>query len=131
MKKKLRISFNGKTYDVEAEVLDEDSTHAAAPVRPIVGAGAIAAEPSLAANVAPAAARVGTAHGALPSPLAGRVVSIDATVGTRVRKDQTVITLEAMKMNTIVSSPSDGTVTSVHVNVGDSVEEGQPLLTIA
>ena len=41
-----------------------------------------------------------------------------------------VLTLEAMKMNTVVSAPTDGTVSVVHVNPGDVVEEGQPLLTI-
>jgi biotin carboxyl carrier protein len=130
MKKKLRISFNGKTYDVVAEVLDDEPAPGGSPVAGVTAA--VRPEPAAALNSGPAtAARANAGDGTLPSPLAGKVVSIEAKVGTRVNKDQPVVTLEAMKMNTIVSAPTEGSVTAVHVNVGDSVEEGQPLLTIA
>jgi biotin carboxyl carrier protein len=58
------------------------------------------------------------------------VVSIDVPIGAEVTAGQQVITLEAMKMNTVVSAPAGGTVKAVHVAAGDSVEEGQALLTI-
>jgi biotin carboxyl carrier protein len=63
--------------------------------------------------------------------LAGKVVSIDIKEGTEVKAGDQIITLEAMKMNTVVSSPVDGTVMAIKVAPGDSVEEGQPLLTIS
>jgi glutaconyl-CoA/methylmalonyl-CoA decarboxylase subunit gamma len=125
MKKHLRITFNGKTYDVLAEVLDDVD---AGPAPTTAAATASAASAPLRAGPAPGIAAP-TKDG-LPSPIAGKVVSIDAKVGARVAKGQTVLTLEAMKMNTVISSPSDGTITVVHVNVGDSVEEGQLLMTI-
>jgi glutaconyl-CoA/methylmalonyl-CoA decarboxylase subunit gamma len=129
MKKHLRISFNGKTYDVVAEVL-ENADVARTVAVPVVSGGASAAvAPGLApppAGSSSAAANVGD----LPSPIAGKVVSIEATVGARVDPGQPVITLEAMKMNTVVSAPSGGTITAVHVAVGDSVEEGRLLVTI-
>lgn len=40
------------------------------------------------------------------------------------------MTLEAMKMNTIVSAPAGGTVKAINVSAGDQVEEGQGLLVI-
>jgi biotin carboxyl carrier protein len=127
MKKTLRISFNGKSYDVVAEILGADDAPPAA--RPVAVAAAAAA--AIAAPAASAAARSGAAGvGEIPSPLAGKIVSIDAAVGTRVKAGQKVVTLEAMKMNTIVSAPADGTVATVHVNPGDSVEEGQLLITL-
>ncbi|MCD8482497.1 MAG: acetyl-CoA carboxylase biotin carboxyl carrier protein subunit [Verrucomicrobia bacterium] len=85
-----------------------------------------AAPAPAAAAKSPAAAGAGD----VTSPLAGKVVSIDAPVGTAVKAGDKVITLEAMKMNTVVSASSDGTVKAILVNPGDSVEEGQPLLTI-
>jgi len=131
MKKKLRISFNGKTYDVVAEILDDDEpARPIAPTAPLGAAPVAARVPATPTPAAPAASIAGTADGGLPSPLAGKVVSIDAKVGARVRSGQPVITLEAMKMNTVVAAPTDGTVTAVHVNPGDSVEEGQLLLVI-
>lgn len=51
-------------------------------------------------------------------------------MGASVQAGDQVMTLEAMKMNTIVSAPAGGTVKAISVAAGDSVEEGQPLLTI-
>ena len=125
MKKQFRITLNGKTYDVVAEVLGEEGGEPGpAPARPARSAPAAAAPAP--APVAPAPA----GGGAIPSPLAGKVVSIDAALGAQVQPGQRIMTLEAMKMNTVVNTPHGGTVKAVHVAPGDSVEEGQALLTI-
>lgn len=133
MKKNLRITVNGRTYDVVAEVLDEEiGPGRAAPGTPAPAAAAAAA--SVAAAPAPAPARVSrpgdSAAGAVCSPLAGKVVTIDAPAGTPVVAGQKVVTLEAMKMFTTVAAQSAGTVLVVHVNAGEAVEEGQPLVSI-
>lgn len=127
MKRTLRISFNGKTFEVVAELLGDNepsaSGHASAP-------GAQTAMPAASAPAASAApVRTGGA-GDILCPLAGKVVSIDARVGEAVKAGQAVVTLEAMKMNTVVSSAVAGTVAAVHVNPGDSVEEGRVLMTL-
>ena len=131
MKKRFRITLNDNTYEVVAEILDEDggsssSPSPATPARPARSSGAAA----VAAPPAPKPAGVATASGAVPSPLAGKVVSIDVPIGANVEAGQQVLTLEAMKMNTVVSATAGGTVKEIHVTPGDSVEEGQPLLTI-
>ena len=77
--------------------------------------------------MAPAA----TGGASVTSPLAAMVVSIDVAIGDVVEAGQTVITLEAMKMNTIVSAPSAGTVSAIHVSASDAVEEGQAMVTLA
>ena len=126
MKKQFRITLNGKSYAVVAEVIGEESN--AAPTggaRPARSAGAAAVAAPQPAAAAP------TGGGSVPSPLAGKVVSIDVAIGAQVQAGQQVITLEAMKMNTIVSAPNGGTLKAVHVSAGDAVEEGQALLTIA
>jgi biotin carboxyl carrier protein len=51
-------------------------------------------------------------------------------LGDTVEEGQQLLTLEAMKMNTIVSASSAGTVRVIHVAAGDAVEEGQPMLSI-
>jgi biotin carboxyl carrier protein len=126
MKKQFRITLNGKSYDVVAEIIGEESN--AAPT-----GGARPARSGAAAGAAPApqpAAAAPTGGGSVPSPLAGKVVSIDVAIGAQVKAGQQVITLEAMKMNTVVSAPNAGTLKAVHVSAGDAVEEGQALLTI-
>lgn len=125
MKKQFRITLNGKTYDVVAEILGEEQRAAQAQALP---------RPARAAAAAPVAVpevrRAPQAGGGVPSPLAGKVVSIDVALGASVSAGDKVLTLEAMKMNTVVSAPSGGTVKAIHVAAGDSVEEGQALLTI-
>ncbi|MFW5883162.1 MAG: biotin/lipoyl-containing protein [Verrucomicrobiota bacterium] len=132
--KQLKITVDGKVYDVAVEILDEGDTSAApaAPARR-TAAPMAAARASGAATAAPmpaAAPAAGGGAGDVPSPLAGKVVSVDAPVGTEVKAGDTVMTLEAMMMNTSVSAPQDGKVTAVHVSEGQGVDEGQPLLTI-
>lgn len=126
MKKEFRITLNGKTFDVVAEVIGDS--------RPSGKSGARrAARSAGAASVAPASAPRATPAGAdgdLLSPLAGKVVDVHVEVGQKVAEGEKVITLEAMKMNTVVSAPAAGSIKAVHVAAGDGVEEGQPLLAI-
>ncbi len=68
--------------------------------------------------------------GAVTSPLAGKVISVDVNPGQDVTEGQQLLTLEAMKMNTFVYAPQAGKVAAVHVNAGDAVEEGAALLTL-
>ncbi|MGC9451908.1 MAG: biotin/lipoyl-containing protein [Oceanipulchritudo sp.] len=129
MKKQFRITLNGKSYEVVAEIIGEEE---AAPTAP-AGAGARSARSASAAPVAPESAPKAAASGEagdVPSPLAGKVVSVDVAIGAQIQAGQKVMTLEAMKMNTVVSSPAAGTVKAIHVSAGDSVEEGQPLLSL-
>lgn len=67
---------------------------------------------------------------AVRAPLPGTVNAVAVTVGQAVKKGQTVVVLEAMKMENNINAESDGTVTAVHVNKGDSVREGAMLVTI-
>lgn len=132
MIKKLRITVEGKAYDVQVEIMGEEGATApvSRPAAPVAGAALGA---PVAATPAPAAPKPPTNAGQpgdVPSPLAGKVVSIDCAVGTAVTVGQKIITLEAMKMNTIVSASVAGTVKAIKVNAGDAVEEGQALLTI-
>jgi glutaconyl-CoA/methylmalonyl-CoA decarboxylase subunit gamma len=132
MKKKLRITVKGQTYDVIAEILDDDqpaaprtaSSASVAPVQSAVSATAPATAPET-KTVASAAS------GDVPSPIAGKVVSIQKPVGSTVAEGDVIIVLEAMKMNTEVTAPASGKVTAVKVSVGDSVDEGQGLITLA
>lgn len=134
MKKQFRITLNNKSYDVVAEIIGEEEPIAMAPRssgRPARAAAAAVAVAAPAPAAPKAAAAAPAAKGDIPSPLAGKVVSIDCKVGQAVKAGEKVITLEAMKMNTEVTAPADGTIQAVHVAPGDSVEEGQALMSIA
>jgi len=131
--KNLRITVEGKSYDVQVELLDEENgviaqapRRSAQTTRVAAPAQVKAAAPKPASAAAPASGAA-----ALTSPLAAVVVSIDVAVGDAVEEGQKVVTLEAMKMNTIVSATAAGTVKAILVAAGDGVEEGQALVEIA
>jgi biotin carboxyl carrier protein len=128
--KKLRITVDGKAFDVVVEVLDEQGKPVASqPTVPVFHQSSIAPPPSSAPK--PAAPSAGAGAGAVTSPLAGRIVTIDCQLGQKVASGAQLATVEAMKMNTFVYAASDGTVASIEVTPGDAVEEGQVLITLS
>lgn len=66
----------------------------------------------------------------MKAPLPGVILSIDVKVGDTVTAADTVMVLEAMKMENAIHAGMDGTVASIAVAQGDSVLEGAVLLTI-
>ncbi|GAA6139143.1 sodium-extruding oxaloacetate decarboxylase subunit alpha [Arenicella sp. 4NH20-0111] len=68
---------------------------------------------------------------AINAPLAGNVIRIPVTKGQRVKAGETVLTLEAMKMETNVSAPQDGQIVDILVREGDAITVGETMLTIA
>ena len=65
------------------------------------------------------------------APLAGNVINVPVSVGQQVNAGDTVLILEAMKMETNITAPNDGQVTSINVREGDSISVGDALLSIA
>lgn len=136
--KKLRITVDGKAYEVVVEMLDAAGNPVAAPASaavpppapPVIVASASIA-PAPAAAPAPAPAASGSSPGDVPSPLSGKIVSIDVKVGQKVAEGDQVVTVEAMKMNTYVTAHKAGTVEAIFVQPGDGVDEGRALLRIA
>lgn len=125
--KKLKITVDGKPYEVTVEILGETGAATAAPFpTPAKSASAVVAPVS-----APKPMAAAGGEGSVPCPLAGKVVAIDVKEGATVAEGDTLITLEAMKMNTFVTAPSGGVVSGILVSVGDAVEEGQALLTVS
>ena len=67
---------------------------------------------------------------AVPAAMAGNIFKIVVPLGARVERGDTVLVLEAMKMETEVVAPRAGTVTSLHVAEGDAVAVGEPLFDL-
>lgn len=128
---KAKVEVNGIPFEVEMqgsslveEALPTVSTEAAAA--PAAPAAAPAAEPAPAA-----AAKSGPGAGApVKAPLPGVVTKILVKEGQGVKKGETVLVLEAMKMENNITAEADGTVTGICVSAGDSVMEGTTLITI-
>ena len=113
--KQFKITVNGKTYDVAVE---ESNGVASAP------AAAPVATP--AAPAAPAA----TGAEKVNSPMPGNIIDIKVAAGDTVTNGQTLLILEAMKMENEIKAPCDGTVAGVHVAKGDTVDSGALLISL-
>ncbi len=132
---KYKVTLNGKTYEVEVEkgeaVLLKEYA-AAAPAAPVAAPVATAPAAPAAPAAAPAAASVQLGAGtAVNAPLPGTVLQIKASVGQAVKAGETVMIIEAMKMENEIVAPRDGKITSVVVQKGAAVNASDPLFTIA
>ena len=67
----------------------------------------------------------------VPAPLGGNIVKVMVGVGDTLEEGDTLLILEAMKMESEVSAPHAGTVTQLHVQPGDAVTAGDALLDLA
>lgn len=124
--KKYVIKLNGKVYEVEMEeVTGEVATTAVEAARP--------AAPQSAPAPAPQAAPSAPVSGgkSIDAPMPGTIVNVAVKVGDKVKKDQLLVVLEAMKMENEIVSPGEGTVVAVNVSKGQTVNPGESLVQIA
>ena len=121
--KNYTITVNGNVYDVTVE--EGASTGAvSAPTAP-------KAAPKAAAAPAAKPAATGTAGSVkINAPMPGKIVDVKVKVGDAVKKGQTVLVLEAMKMENDIVAPEDGTVASINAAVGSAVEAGETIATL-
>ncbi len=131
---KAQVEVNGIPFEVEMQgsALTEDALPDVALADAAPVAEAPKAAPAEAAAEKPAAAPAGAAGAGNPvkAPLPGVVTKVNVAVGQKVKKGETVLVLEAMKMENNIAAEQDGEVTGVCVKAGDSVLEGTVLITI-
>lgn len=123
--KNLIVTVNGVAYNVTVE--EGNGAPVAAPAA--APAPAPAAAP---AAPAPAPAAPAGAAGAVSvnAPMPGNILDVKVKPGDSVKAGDTLLILEAMKMENEISAPQDGTIASVDVHKGDVVDSGALLCTM-
>jgi biotin carboxyl carrier protein len=134
---KLRISVEGKTYEVEVEVLEETragpmpgstplhSATAAPPVAPPPAATKTIPTPDIDPARRPSAVTSGYV---VEAPIVGTIMQLKVAAGDTVVVNQVLLVMEAMKMETNIASPIAGKIKSIHVAAGQAVKAGQVLV---
>ena len=109
-----RVKVNGKVYEVELEAVDEVSGSVEAAAAPVAEK--------------PAAPAAGDKE--VQAPITGKVIEVKVKPGQAVKKGQTVVIIEAMKLENEIQSPFDGKVKEVYVAAGNDVRNKDVLLTV-
>ena len=124
---KLKITVDGKVYEVEVEVAEPESPHPGY-VPPAPQTRVPANAPAAAPVAKPSSGPVADEGKVCRSPIAGMVYRVSAQVGQAIQVNDVLLVLEAMKMETVITSPTAGKVSKVNVNPGDAVQVGQVLI---
>ena len=124
------VTVNGIPFEVEMKQpvkagkqkvkLSGEQKESAPTATPTAATTTAAAQPAAAASGKPVVA-----------PLPGTINEIKVKVGDKVNAGDTVVILEAMKMQNNIEAETSGTITGINVNKGDTVMEGDTLVTIA
>jgi methylmalonyl-CoA carboxyltransferase small subunit len=124
---KLQISIDGKTYEAEVEVLEDDAMPRQMNYGPSVPIPATAkpVQAAAAQNQAPAAEEGAEESKLCRSPVTGIVIKVNIEPGQAVHANDPIMVLEAMKMETNVTAHGAGKVKNVRVAKGDSVKVNQ------
>ena len=111
------VNVNGTSYQIS--VAEIDGKAAPAPA-------AAPAAPAPAAAPAPVAA----ADKTVSAPMPGNILSVNVKSGDVVKSGDTLMILEAMKMENEILAPADGTIDQVFVQKGSTVETGAALCSL-
>ncbi|MCE5192780.1 MAG: acetyl-CoA carboxylase biotin carboxyl carrier protein subunit [Candidatus Cryosericum sp.] len=141
--KKYRITVNGKTFDVDVEETGLQESPPLPLSAPLAAATPTVASPAASTPaVKPATAPANTAPPTVPkpgvssgamvmkSPLPGKILKVLATPGSSWKKGDTLLIIEAMKMENEILAPRDCTVEEVAVEANQTVKTGDVLLKL-
>lgn len=109
--KKYRVSVNGNTYEVEVEQLESGERS--------IGEISEVSKPQVSENTIE-----------INSPMPGNILRIETSEGSRVKSGDTLMILEALKMENEIVAPEDGVVSKIIAQEGSAVETGELLLIL-
>jgi biotin carboxyl carrier protein len=126
--KKMMITVNGKRYEVDVEIVQDDEAS-----EPLTGfrppPRTMDSYVTPVATPLPGKPKTSGDKKSLTSPINGVVLEIPVKEGQPVKENDILFVVEAMKMKTNISCPQTGKVKSIKVKVGETIEAGRVLLT--
>lgn len=139
--KSFKYTINGTVYKVHINSVEEDIAEVEVngtpykiqmekPAKKQVVTLKRPAQAPTTSSGAPVVSRPAASPGAVRSPLPGVILELKCKVGDTVKRGQTLLILEAMKMENSINADRDGSIVEIKVNKGDSVLENAELIVI-
>ncbi|MDO9026658.1 MAG: DUF2118 domain-containing protein [bacterium] len=131
MSRKYIVKVNNKAYEVEVEEVGKKP--ALAPIPAPTGPKTISVTVPQAAAPAPGKSQAPVAEGqkVIPAPMTGTIIKVLCQVGQEVKDGDVLLKLEAMKMETSLSTPVAGKVVEIRVKPGQTVTAGEALVILS
>jgi biotin carboxyl carrier protein len=127
---RLKITIDGKMYDVDVDVAEEEPVASGGPryaARPTTAVRSAPPPPPM-AGAAAVPVTAADESKVCRAPVAGVVVKVNTHEGQQIQVNDPILVLEAMKMETNITSPVAGKVKTINAAVGDPVQPGQILV---
>lgn len=129
--RKFNVNVNGKSYDVSVTEISKNDSELTPQNKTdskqvIINNSNNESSNNTTVEPKPSSANINS----ITAPMPGNIINIKTQVGEKVSKGQSLIVLEAMKMENEITSPFEGVVAQINVKSGDSVAVGQVLITI-
>lgn len=135
--KEFKFSIDGKSYEVSIEetgknmaTVDVNGKKYAVNIEKKEKPTFIAAAPRQTASAPASASGAKSVPGTVSSPLPGSIIKIMVSVGQAVKRGDTLLTMESMKMENNIKAEKDGVVKAILVQQGQSVMQGDPLIDL-
>jgi methylmalonyl-CoA carboxyltransferase small subunit len=125
---KLKLTVDGKSFEVDVEVYEPEPSHGYVPAVGQARVPAAVPGPAPATPAAGGGTPVADESKVCRSPFAGVVARVAVQPGQAIEVNDTLMVLEAMKMETVITAPIAGKVARIDANVGDAVQLGQVLV---
>lgn len=126
--RKFIISVNGQQYDVEVEEVKNAKNSAASAANTTTSP--VQKAPAPAAAVSNNGAASNGAGVPISAPMPGNILKINVQKGDVVKRGQSLLILEAMKMENEITAPSNGKIGDIKVSQGECVTVGQTLVEL-
>ena len=124
---KLKLTIDGKAYEVEVEIEEDQPMRNYAPAA-VMSSSVVPLAPPPVPGGGNGGGSTAADDKVCRSPMVGIIVRVNTQEGQNVQKDDPLLVLEAMKMETTITSPQTGKVKAILVAAGESVQSGQVLV---
>ena len=129
--KKYKINVNGQSYEVEVEEISGEITPVVSAPAPKVSAPKVSAPKVSAPKVsAPKIPVASTGGEEINAPMPGKILQLKVKEGDSVSEGDTLLILEAMKMENEIFANTSGSIKKINVSANDMVDTGDVLLII-